>query len=72
MRITDLLRKESILLNQTLGSKEEAIDALIALHEKSGNLKDREEYKKCILAREAQGSTAVAKELQFITQKPMP
>lgn len=59
MRITDLLRKESILLNQTLGSKEEAIDALIALHEKSGNLKDREEYKKCILAREAQGSTAV-------------
>lgn len=59
MRITDLLRKESILLNQTLGSKDEAIDALIALHEKSGNLKDREEYKKCILAREAQGSTAV-------------
>ena len=59
MRITDLLKNESILLNQTLGSKEEAIDALIALHEKSGNLKDREEYKKCILAREAQGSTAV-------------
>lgn len=59
MRITNLLKNESILLNQTLGSKEEAIDALIALHEKSGNLKDREEYKKCILAREAQGSTAV-------------
>lgn len=59
MRITDLLKNESILLNQTLGSKDEAIDALIALHEKSGNLKDREEYKKCILAREAQGSTAV-------------
>ena len=59
MRITDLLKKESISLNRTLASKSDAIDALVELHEKVGNLKDKEAYKKEILAREAQGSTAV-------------
>lgn len=59
MRITDLLKKESISLNRVLASKSDAIDALIELHEKAGNLSDKEAYKKEILAREAQGSTAV-------------
>lgn len=59
MRITDLLKKESISLNRELASKSDAIDALVELHEKAGNLIDKEAYKKEILAREAQGSTAV-------------
>ena len=59
MRITDLLKKESISLNRELSSKSEAIDALIDLQEKAGNLNDKEEYKKGILAREEQGSTAI-------------
>lgn len=59
MRITDLLKKESISLNRELSSKSEAIDALIDLQEKAGNLIDKEEYKKGILAREEQGSTAI-------------
>ena len=59
MRITDLLKKESITLNRALASKSDAIDALIELHEKAGNLIDKEAYKKEILAREAQGSTAI-------------
>ena len=59
MRITDLLKKESISLNRVLASKSDAIDALIELHEKAGNLNDKDAYKKAILAREAQGSTAV-------------
>lgn len=59
MRITDLLKKESISLNRVLASKSDAIDALIGLHEKAGNLSDKDAYKKAILAREAQGSTAV-------------
>ena len=46
MRITDLLKKESISLNRELSSKSEAIDALIDLQEKAGNLNDKEEYKK--------------------------
>lgn len=59
MRITDLLKKDSILLNQKLSSKADAIDLLAGLHEKAGNLNDLAVYKEAILAREAQGSTAV-------------
>lgn len=59
MRITDLLAKESISLNRTLKTKNEAIDALIELHEKAGNLGDKAAYKKSILERESQSSTAV-------------
>lgn len=59
MRIVDLLNKESILLGASPKSKSEAIDMLVDLQVKGGNIADREEYKKGILAREAMGSTAV-------------
>lgn len=59
MRITDLLKKESILLGGSPKSKSEAIDMLVELQVKGGNIADKEEYKKGILAREEKGSTAV-------------
>ena len=59
MRIIDLLKADAIELNTSANSKSEAIDMLIDLHEKAGNLKDTAEYKKAILEREAQGSTAI-------------
>ena len=59
MRIVDLLNRESILLGASPKSKSEAIDMLVDLQVKGGNIADREEYKKGILAREAMSSTAV-------------
>lgn len=59
MRIVDLLNKDSILLNGVPKSKTEAIDMLVDLQMKSGNISDREIYKQGILAREEKGSTAV-------------
>ena len=59
MRIIDLLKKESFLLNATPKDKTEAIDMLIGLQAKSGRIKDVETYKKGILAREEMSSTAV-------------
>ena len=59
MRIVDLLKKESIMLNAAPGSKSEAIDMLVDLQVKGGNISDKEEYKKGIIAREEHGSTAV-------------
>lgn len=59
MRIVDLLKKDSILLNGSPKSKSEAIDMLVELQVKGGSIADREEYRKGILAREAKGSTAV-------------
>lgn len=59
IRITELLKKESIELGVNVSSKEAAIDKLISLMEAGGRLKDRAGYKEGILAREALGSTAI-------------
>ncbi len=59
MKITDLLQKDSIELGVKLKDKADAIDRLVGLQEKGGNLTDSEEYKKGIIAREQMSSTAV-------------
>ena len=59
MKITDLLKKEGVLLNQNPADKNAVIDIMVGLHDKVGNLNDKAGYKKAIEAREAQGSTAV-------------
>lgn len=59
MRITDLLRPESVELHTSAANKEAAIDKLIGLHVAGDNLADVEAYKQAILAREAQSSTAI-------------
>ncbi|MDO4267721.1 MAG: fructose-specific PTS transporter subunit EIIC [Eubacteriales bacterium] len=59
MRITELLKPESIALGVKVSTKEEAIDCLTGLMEQGGRLNDRAGYKEGILAREALGSTAI-------------
>ena len=59
MRITELLKMESIELGVKVSSKEEAIDRLVALMNAGGRLRSMAGYKEGILAREALGSTAI-------------
>ena len=59
MKIADLLAKESIDLQAKVGSKAEALEHLVTLMAKSGKLADEAEYKRCVLAREAEGSTGI-------------
>ncbi|MBQ3798462.1 MAG: PTS sugar transporter subunit IIA [Butyrivibrio sp.] len=59
MKITDLLKKDGINLNVDAADQNAAIDALIELHEKVGNLNNVSAFKKAILAREDKGSTAI-------------
>ncbi|MDF2888674.1 MAG: system, fructose subfamily, subunit [Lacrimispora sp.] len=59
MKITDLLKKESVELGVKVSSKEAAIDRLVDLMDAAGRLRDKAAYKEGILAREALGSTAV-------------
>ncbi len=59
MRITDLLRPESVQLHTQAADKQAAIDKLIGLHQAGENLADAEAYKQAILAREGQSSTAI-------------
>ena len=59
MKITDLLKKDGINLNVAAADQNAAIDALIELHERVGNLSNVSAFKKAILAREEKGSTAI-------------
>lgn len=59
MKISQLLGEAGIALGMEPKSKEEAIDILVDLHEKAGNISDREEYKRGIWEREKQSSTAI-------------
>ena len=59
MKITDLLKPEGIKVGATATSQDDAINQLIALQDASGNINDTVAYKKAILAREAEFSTAV-------------
>lgn len=59
MRITNLLDKNAILLNADISDKKTAINTLIEMHDKAGNLSDKEKYKEGIFVREAESTTAV-------------
>ena len=59
MKIKDLLSKDGVSLNQTAADQNAAIDLMVALHDKVGNLNDKAAFKAAIEAREAKGSTAV-------------
>ena len=59
MRITDLLKKQGISLGASPQSKREAIDLLVDLHAKCGNLNDVAAYKEGIEAVKAPALTAI-------------
>lgn len=63
MKIKDLLRPESIKLGVTAADKEAAIDELIELQDKAGNLADAKAYKAAILKRESESTTAIGEGL---------
>ena len=64
MKITDLLKKQSIELHGAVKTKTEAIETMVSLMEKGGNLKDTETYRKTVFAR--------AKESPSLTERPVP
>ncbi|WP_203288614.1 PTS fructose transporter subunit IIABC [Metabacillus sp. cB07] len=59
MKITDLLTRDTIILDLRAGTKSAVIDELIEILHNSGKLKDKEGYKKAILAREEQSTTGI-------------
>lgn len=59
MKITDLLKPQSILLNAAPTDKADAIYTLGDLMDKGGNLSDKAEYLKAVFAREESGSTGL-------------
>lgn len=59
MKITDLLSKDAIKLNGIANSKQDAINKLVDLMAKNGNLTDKEKYTQVVLKREEEESTGI-------------
>ncbi|AKA69718.1 PTS fructose transporter subunit IIABC [Clostridium scatologenes] len=59
MKITELLKKDTIILDLNSNTKSEVINELVNKLNQAGKLNDKVEYKKAILAREEQFSTGI-------------
>lgn len=59
MRITELLKKDSVSLGVKVDSKDAAINYLVDLHARVGNITDKAVFKEGIVKREENGSTAI-------------
>ena len=59
MRISELLDKRSIQLDAAFSTKREALDAAVALMEKSGKISDAEAFKKQVYLREEESTTGI-------------
>ena len=59
MKITDLLEENSIKLKTMPATKQEAINQIINIISQTGNILNKEEYKKVVFNREKQGTTGI-------------
>ena len=59
MKIKDLLKPESIVINAPVETKDAAISMLIDKHDEAGNISDKQVYTEGILKRESEGTTAI-------------
>lgn len=59
MRITDLMLKETMIMDLQATTKEAALDELIASLSSSGRINDAVEFKQAILRREGESSTGI-------------
>ena len=66
MKILDLLKDVSIDVNATCSNKDEAIDTLVSLMAKQGNLNDQDVYKQGIYAREELSTTGIGEGIAIL------
>ena len=59
MKITDLLKKESISLKAAPTNKAECLEMALSLMEKAGNISDYKAYKEQVFFRETEGTTGI-------------
>ncbi|WMJ79256.1 fructose-specific PTS transporter subunit EIIC [Clostridium sp. MB40-C1] len=59
MKITDLIKKDTIILNLKSKDKSQVIEELVEKLYIAGRLNSKEEYKRCIMLREEQSTTGI-------------
>lgn len=63
MKITDLLKKDSIDLNVEASNKEEILKKVVELMNKNENITDEGKYLELVMKREEEGSTGIGEEI---------
>lgn len=63
MKITDLLKKDSIDLNVEASNKEEILKKAVELMNNNGNIIDKDKYLELVIKREEEGSTGIGEEI---------
>lgn len=63
MKITDLIKNDSIYLNVEASQKEEVIKKAVELMNNNGNIINKDEYLKLVMKREEEGSTGIGEEI---------
>lgn len=71
MRITDLLDIRSIALDAAPKSKQETLDAAVALMVKSGKITDEDAYRAQVYAEKKRAPQESERELRFRTENVM-
>ncbi|MEE0080983.1 MAG: PTS sugar transporter subunit IIA, partial [Catenibacterium mitsuokai] len=59
MKITDLMSKEAIKIHGHASNKMDAIDQMVSLMNKQGNVSDKEAYKEAVIERENLSTTGM-------------
>ncbi|HEK9102288.1 fructose-specific PTS transporter subunit EIIC [Bacillus pfraonensis] len=59
MKITELLKRDTVIMDLTASAKEAVIDELVEKLEKAGRLNNQAEFKEAILKREMQSTTGI-------------
>lgn len=65
----DLLKKEAVVLNAEVSTKEQMLDLLVDLHKEVGNIKDKAAFKAGIMKRELKDLLQLQRESVFHIQK---
>lgn len=63
MKITDLLKKDSIDLNVEASNKKDILKKAVELMNKNGNIIDKDKYLELVLKREEEGTTGIGEEI---------
>lgn len=63
MKITDLLKKDSIDLNVETSNKKDILKKAVELMDNNGNIIDKDKYLELVLKREEEGTTGIGEEI---------
>ena len=69
MKITELLKRDTVIMDLTASNKEAVIDELVEKLNGANRLNSKMEFKEAILKQESQSTTGIGKVLQYLMRR---